>query len=79
MYYVYVIKSINSDYTYTWMTNSIERRLNEHNNWKTKSNKKYTPFKLIYFEEVENSTEARRRELFLKWWIWREWLKNKVK
>ena len=45
-YYVYVIKSVNSNYTYTWMTNNIERRLEEHNLWKTKSNKNYKPFKL---------------------------------
>ena len=79
MYYVYVIKGVNSDYTYTWMTNDIERRLDEHNHWKTKSNKKYAPFKLIYSEKVENSTEARKRELFLKWGNWRNRLKNKLK
>ena len=77
-YYVYVIKSVNSDYTYTWMTNDIERRLKEHNLWKTKSNKKYKPFELIYLEEVDNSLEARKRELYLKWWNWRKWLKNKL-
>ena len=79
MYYVYVIKSINSDYTYTWMTNDIKRRLDEHNHWKTKSNKKYAPFTLIYSEKVENSIEARKRELFLKWGNWRNRLKNKLK
>ncbi len=77
-YYVYVIRSVNSDYTYTWMTNNIERRLKEHNLWKTKSNKKYVPFELIYLEEVENSLEARKRELYLKWWNWKKRLKNKL-
>ena len=77
-YCVYVIKSVNSDYTYTWMTNDIERRLKEHNLWKTKSNKKYKPFELIYLEEVEDSIVARKRELYLKWWSWRKWLKNKL-
>ena len=77
-YYVYVIRSVNYDYTYTWMTNKIESRLNEHNLWKTKSNKKYAPFELIYVEEVENSLEARKREKYLKWWNWRKWLKSKL-
>ena len=77
-YYVYVIKSINSDYSYTWMTNNIERRLKEHNLWKTISNKKYRPFELIYLEEVENSLKARKKELYLKWWNWKKWLKNKL-
>ena len=77
-YYVYVIKSVNYDYTYTWMTNDIERRLKEHNLWKTRSNKKYKPFELMYLEEVENSCEARKREIYLKWWNWRKLLKNKL-
>ena len=77
-YYVYVIKSVNTNYTYTWMTNNIERRLEEHNLWKTKSNKNYKPFELIYLEEVKNSLEARKREKYLKWWNWRKWLKNKL-
>ena len=77
-YYVYVIRSVNYDYTYTWITNNIERRLKEHNLWKTKSNKKYAPFKLIYLEEVEDSLDARKREKYLKWWSWRKWLKSKL-
>ena len=79
MYYVYVIKSIHSDYTYTWMTNDIERRIKEHNSWKTPSNKKYAPFELIYSEVVENSKIAREREKYLKWWNWRNRLKNELK
>ena len=75
-YTVYVIKSINHNYTYTWMTNNLERRLNEHNLWNTPSNKKYAPFKLIYHEIVENSKIARQREKYLKWWNWRNRLKK---
>ena len=78
-YTVYVIKSINKDYTYVWMTNNFERRLKEHNSWKTPSNKKYAPFELIYKEEVEDSKVARQREKYFKWGIWRNRLKNKIK
>ena len=78
-YYVYVLKSLNSDYTYTWMTNNLERRLSEHNQWKTKSNKSYAPFELVYFEGVEDSLQARKRELYLKWGNWRKCLKNQLK
>ena len=69
---------MNNDYTYTWMTKDIERRLKEHNLWKTKSNKIYAPFELIYLERIENSIEARKREKYLKWWNWRKWLKSKL-
>ncbi|HOG15564.1 MAG TPA: GIY-YIG nuclease family protein [Candidatus Absconditabacterales bacterium] len=65
-YTVYIIKSINHNYTYTGMTNNLERRLNEHNLGNTPSNKKYAPFKLIYHEIVENSKIARQREKYLK-------------
>lgn len=37
-YTIYVIKSKYQNYTYTWITNNLERRLYEHNSWKTKSN-----------------------------------------
>jgi len=60
------------------MTNDLERRLKEHNAWKTKSNKKYAPFELIYMEQVSDGTQARKRELYFKWWNWRKRLKNKL-
>ena len=79
MYYVYVIKSTHSNYTYTWITNDIERRLSEHNCWRTKSNKKYAPFEIIYKEEVKDSKIARQREKYLKGGMWKNRLKNKIK
>ena len=59
MYVVYVLKSMVKDHHYVWMTNNIERRLQEHNEWKTKSTKAYLPFKILYKEIVENSKQAR--------------------
>lgn len=76
MYTVYVIKSQSNEYTYTWMTNDLERRICEHNLWKTTSNKKHAPFTLIYSEIVDDSKMARMREKFFKWWLWRKWLKD---
>lgn len=67
MYTVYVIKSQNYEYTYTGFTNNLERRLYEHNLGKTKSNKKYTPFIILYTEQVPDRITARSRELFFKW------------
>ncbi len=77
-YTVYIIKSINKNYSYVWMTNNLERRLKEHNSNKSKSTKSYSPFELIYSEKLINSVEARKREIFLKSWQWRLRRKNNL-
>jgi putative endonuclease len=76
MYIVYVLKSSKKDYHYVWMTNNIERRLRQHNEWKNKSTKAYSPFEIIYSEVVENSKQAREREKYFKTWKWREEIKK---
>ena len=48
------------------MTSDIERRIKEHNSGRTRSNKAFRPFELIYFEKVESRKEARVREIYLK-------------
>ena len=75
-YTVYAIKSISKDYIYVWMTNDLEKRLDEHNKGKTKSNKYYAPFKLLYQENQPTRVDARNREKQLKSWYWKEWLKT---
>lgn len=75
-YFVYVIKSLNNDNIYVGMTNNLERRLNEHNSKKSKSTKPYAPFKVIYYEKVENSRIARIKEKFLKSGQWRQRIKE---
>lgn len=69
--FVYAIKSIEKNYIYVWMTNDLERRLSDHNNWKNLSTKHYCPFKLIYSEIVENTIEWRKREKYFKSWYWK--------
>ncbi|MCK5277652.1 MAG: GIY-YIG nuclease family protein, partial [Cyclobacteriaceae bacterium] len=50
VYFVYVIKSFNFDYTYVGHTNDLKHRLIDHNKGKTRSNKAFKPFNLLYFE-----------------------------
>ena len=66
MWYVYVLKSLKNGRHYTGSTNSIERRLEEHNSGQTTYTRNTEPYKLIYKEEFDSRLEARRRELFLK-------------
>ncbi len=75
-FFVYAIKSLVRNYIYVGLTNSIERRIDEHNRGKNRSTKSYRPFKLIYSEEFETRKEAREREIYLKSGIGKEFLKS---
>ncbi len=66
MYYVYVIQSEKDGSTYIGYTEDLVRRIQEHNQGKTKSIKHKIPYKLIHTEEFNSKTEARKRELKLK-------------
>ena len=76
MYRVYVLKSKIKNYHYVGMTNNLERRFKDHDEWKNTSTKAYSPFELIYKEMAENSQQAREREKYFKTWKWREELKR---
>jgi putative endonuclease len=52
------------------------KQLYYHNSGYNKSTNPYRPFKLIYSEEVTNSTDARIREKFLKSGQGRKFLKT---
>lgn len=63
----YILKC-NDNSLYTGSTNDIKKRLHEHNNLKSWAH--YTkirrPVELIYFEEFETLSEARKRECEIK-------------
>ncbi|XZF15440.1 GIY-YIG nuclease family protein [Chitinophagaceae bacterium MMS25-I14] len=67
MFFAYVIESIPfPGYFYKGHCKDIELRLKEHNSSKTKSNKHYAPFRIVYFEKFETITEAVLREKYWK-------------
>ncbi len=74
---VYAIKSLIDNRIYVGMTHNLDRRLNEHNQGKTRSTKGYRPWTLIFNEEAENRIEARKLEKFYKSGCGKEILKNK--
>ena len=76
MYYVYAIKSLNKNYLYVGITNNLERRISQHNLGREKTTKPYSPFKVIYTEQYENRTLARKKEKFLKSGCGKEFLKS---
>ncbi len=66
MYYVYVIKSIPFGNLYKGFCTDLEKRLKEHNAGKTKSNKAFRPWELLYNEECATLEMAIKREKYFK-------------
>lgn len=76
MYFVYVLRSVSFDRTYTGMTSDLKKRIRQHNNSENKSTKAYVPWELIYSEEFESRIEARKREKYLKSGVGREYIRD---
>ena len=66
MWYVYVIKSTNSDFLYIGSTNDLRRRFSEHNEGLSQSTKHYKPFDLQAYIAVRTEQQARSLEKYFK-------------
>lgn len=66
MNYVYILRCSDNS-LYTGWTNNLDRRIKAHNDGK---GGKYTrgrlPVELVYFEEYDSETAARKREYGIK-------------
>ena len=79
MYYCYVLQSlIKKEYFYKGFCKDLNIRLKEHNAGKTKSNKAYLPFKLVYHEIFDNLNDAVKTEKYWKTAAGRRYLHNKI-
>ncbi|MBI4722130.1 MAG: GIY-YIG nuclease family protein [Candidatus Stahlbacteria bacterium] len=76
MVYVYVLWSSKLKKRYIGSCHDLEKRMKEHNRGKQKFTKSGTPWKLVYSEEFDNYSEARKREMFLKTGAGRKYLDN---
>ena len=63
---VYVIRSVDRDFTYVGLTDNLDRRLYQHNHKLGRSTKPYAPYILIYSESFDDRSSARKREKYLK-------------
>jgi putative endonuclease len=66
MFYIYILKSINSNHYYIGHTSKLQERLSNHNSGLVKSTKKYLPWKIVYTETFRTKSEAYKRELQIK-------------
>jgi len=63
MHYFYLIQSIKKpDTIYSGSTNNLEKRIEEHNQGKAFSTKRYLPWRLVYYEAYVSEADARERE-----------------
>jgi putative endonuclease len=68
-YYVYILASPRNGLLYVGMTNSLPRRLEEHQNGEIEGfTKKFGIHKLVYYEVFEDVLNAISREKQLKRW-----------
>ena len=76
MFFVYVIRSTKDGRFYVGLSGNVEKRLKEHNTKKTKSTKGYVPWELCFFESFDTRLGARKREIYLKSGIGKEYIKQ---
>jgi putative endonuclease len=74
MSFVYVLWSESLKKRYIGSCEDLPQRLIQHNKGQSKFTKGGIPWKLIYSEELENTSQARKRELFMKSGAGRKWL-----
>jgi putative endonuclease len=78
-YYTYVLRSERDEHVYIGFTSDLRKRVDEHNKGKVRSTKSRRPLSLVFYEEYEDKTLGRKREIFLKSGQGRLYLKNRLK
>jgi putative endonuclease len=78
-YYTYVLLSKKDGRKYTGYTKNLKLRLEQHNKGLVESTKKRKPFELIYYEACRNQQDATHREKYLKTYLGKMFLKNRLK
>jgi putative endonuclease len=64
MFYVYLLES--GSQRYIGSTKDLKRRIEEHNSGQNQSTKAYRPWTLVFYEAYPESSDAIRREKYLK-------------
>ena len=64
--YVYLLESIENGWRYIGQTQNLQQRIKRHNSRQEKSTKRYAPFKVLGFIQVNDRKEALQLERKLK-------------
>ncbi|MCX7833970.1 MAG: GIY-YIG nuclease family protein [Ignavibacteria bacterium] len=65
-FYTYILKSKIKDRFYIGSSSNLEKRLQYHNQGKTKSTKPSIPWEIVYYEKFDSKSDALKREKQLK-------------
>lgn len=79
MFYTYVLISEKDNKMYTGFTKDLKLRLEHRNNGKVTSTKNRRPLKLVYYEAYICQEDATNREKYLKTYLGKMFLKNRLK
>ena len=66
MYFVYILQSLKDKMMYVGFTESVERRITEHDSGQVESTKHRRPLRLVCYEAYLTKSEALKREEYLK-------------
>ena len=78
MFFTYILLSKITNKTYAGHTDSLKRRLEEHNCSKGIFSRRYKPWKIIYSESFSNEAESIKREKYFKSAAGRRWMKKNL-
>ena len=79
VYYTYVLQSIKDVKFYTGFTKGLKLRFERHNKGLVESTKDRRPLKLIYYEACLSQEDATKREKYLKSYLGKQFLHNRLK
>jgi len=77
-HYIYVLQFKKDNTFYAGYTKNLKLRLKQHQKREVESTKNKGPFKLIYFEGCLNQQDATHREKYLKTYLGKMFLRNRL-
>lgn len=78
-YYIYVLRSDQDKNFYTGYTKDLKLRFKQHENKQVSSTKERGKLRLIYYEACLSQKDATHREKYLKTYLGKMFLRNRLK
>ena len=78
-HFVYVLKSRKDNKFYTGYTKDLKLRFEQHRKGLVESTKDRRPLALVYFEACLRQKDATHREKYLKTYLGKLFIKNRLK
>ena len=78
-YYVYVLISKLDKNFYVGYAKDLKSRFEQHSKGYASSTKDRRPFELVYYEACRDKRDASHREKYLKTYLGRQFLRNRLK